>query len=72
MAAVAACPAAGELEEFLLGGLPADSRRQLEEHLGGCARCLALLPGLQAEDTLVAAVREQATRPGDGPEQEVT
>src|SRR5947209_3098314 len=71
MAAVAACPTVRDLEEFLLGRLPDRFLHRLEEHLGGCPRCRSLLPTLKAEDTLVEALRKQATSVEEQPEKDL-
>jgi hypothetical protein len=55
----------------LLGYLPDGIADQLEQHTRECEACAALLPGLQAEDTLVRAMRDCAQDDGpplpDGP-----
>jgi len=59
MAAVSRCPDAQQLQQLLLGHLSDETAARLEQHVERCQRCSRLLPTLQAEDTLVAAMRAQ-------------
>ena len=57
MAARPQCPNLDELHQFLLGRLPADQSDIVQVHLAACAACLGTVENLQADDTLVGAVR---------------
>jgi tRNA A-37 threonylcarbamoyl transferase component Bud32 len=59
MAAVSQCPDAQQLQRLLLGHLADETASRLEEHVERCPHCSRLLPTLQAEDALVAAMRAQ-------------
>ena len=50
------CPEPDELEQLLLGLLPAARCDVLESHLGECENCLSRLRDLQPRDVLVEAV----------------
>lgn len=56
---IAPCPDAQELERFSLGQTPDPGAELVEKHLTNCPHCLELVNRLQAEDTLVQAVRSQ-------------
>src|SRR5437870_5204373 len=60
MTMLATCPDAASLERFLLGGVLAGERDQLEAHLLTCAACSNAVELVTAEDTLVEAVRRLA------------
>jgi len=51
------------LRQLLLGKLAREQRTCLEDHVLGCHHCGERLAGISAEDTLVEAVRAQATLP---------
>ncbi len=69
MNSVMACPDRDTLQQLLLGQLPPPRGEQLAQHLEECPHCSTVVESLSAEDTLVEAIRAQAT-PGDGPETE--
>src|SRR5262245_29961164 len=51
------CPNLDELHQFLLGRVSADQCDNVQAHLAACAACLGPVETLQADDTLVGAVR---------------
>ena len=53
------CPAATELEQFLLGKLPDVESVQVERHLALCEVCQQAASGLEATDALVDTVRQR-------------
>src|SRR3990172_7192366 len=55
------CPAPEELRHLMLGELPGPQAEPLESHLAECECCGQTLHTLQAEDTLVEAVRARVT-----------
>jgi eukaryotic-like serine/threonine-protein kinase len=63
------CPDAKELGRFLLGHLSPDGSRQVESHLSECQVCQATMHSVEANDTLVEAVRARASA-GPMPETE--
>src|SRR5262249_21803549 len=65
-----ACPKLDELHQFLLGQLPLDQTDRVQAHLSACPSCLGAVACLQADDTLVGALRAHAeARPGPEDEQ---
>ena len=54
------CPGGDELQRFLLGRVVGRAADTLEEHLAGCPTCASRLAGLEAEDDLVAAMRQRS------------
>ncbi len=57
MVTVPDCPDHGELQQFVLGKLPADRAGAVGEHLAGCPRCVQTLEALPGIDPLVQAMR---------------
>src|SRR5688572_22121376 len=57
------CPQRPDLERFLLGQLPEGDSEHLQRHLAECPVCVNTLHGLEAGDTLVDALRAQASAP---------
>ncbi|MBX9625222.1 MAG: protein kinase [Gemmataceae bacterium] len=51
-------PPADRLAAYALGRLPPDQASQVETHLGGCEDCTRTAEQAQADDPLLAAVRE--------------
>jgi hypothetical protein len=60
MPATVRCPDPQQLQQLLLGRLPEAIAEALEQHVEQCERCGRLLPTLQANDTLVEAMRARA------------
>src|SRR2546426_1063313 len=58
MPTVSACPDREVLERLLLGQIPLPEVEALETHVDSCRQCAATLQGLNAEDALVAAMRQ--------------
>src|SRR4051794_40032523 len=58
MPPVPACPDARTLEQFLLGRTSQEVSEQLEKHLAACPSCAGRLSRVQAEDDLVAPLRQ--------------
>src|SRR5262249_8249207 len=54
------CPSAGDLQQFALGQLDESQTAALLQHLEECSRCVELLQQVQAQDTLLAAMRAKA------------
>jgi WD40 repeat protein/serine/threonine protein kinase len=61
MPANACCPTRADLERLLLGTVPAPEAEQLERHLAGCPRCLAVVRDLHVADPLTEAVQKAPT-----------
>src|SRR5262245_26440039 len=59
MAKAASCPERDDLERFLMGRLAEADALPLQQHLAKCPSCLDTLHSLEADDTLIAAVRAQ-------------
>jgi tetratricopeptide (TPR) repeat protein len=57
MSAPSPCPGTESLRQFLLGKLISHEAGSVEQHLADCASCLAQVPNLEAEDSVVAAMR---------------
>src|SRR5262245_46600541 len=56
---LATCPSPDDLEGLFLGGLREEQVRALEEHVLGCAGCLATLKKqVQSRDTLAGVLRD--------------
>ena len=53
------CRKSEDLQRFLLGQLPAEDSEQVMQHLAACPRCLDTVSDLQANDTLIEAMRAQ-------------
>src|SRR5947209_1846012 len=66
---VSVCPDGQDLRRLLLGEMSESDAEHLEQHFAGCDRCAQLVSKLKAEDTLVDAMRSQATA-ADQPEKE--
>src|SRR5437870_5550463 len=59
MAKVVSCPTRNDLQWFLAGRLPDADTERLQQHLGGCPDCVNTLHTLEAEDSLIQAMRAQ-------------
>src|SRR5438067_1258627 len=59
MSIAISCPEPRELEEFMLGKVSDATARRIEQHLAECGECSQTVGELKADDTLVAAMREQ-------------
>src|SRR5262249_17229763 len=57
MSPISRCPPAQDLRQFLLGQLTSPEADRLSEHLPDCPSCLAAVATLEAEDSLVKALR---------------
>jgi serine/threonine protein kinase len=57
------CPEPPDLERFLLGQLAGPAADALEHHLEDCPRCGQTLHTLQAQDTLLSAIRDAPRTP---------
>jgi WD40 repeat protein/serine/threonine protein kinase len=64
------CPAAPELERFVLGQVGEGEAGRLEAHISHCEGCVGRLHALRADDPVTQALRAQTTV-GEGPEQDV-
>lgn len=62
MAMVSECPGREVLERLLLGKVAHPEADALEEHLADCPQCARALAGLNADDGLVAAMRQARDR----------
>jgi WD40 repeat protein len=58
MSPTSPCPDGDVLRRLVLGQLPEDEARPLEEHLARCDRCALALQGLGAEDSLVKELQD--------------
>ncbi len=59
------CPTADDLRRFLVGDVADEEAAKLHDHLSECSTCLDGLARLSTEDSLVAAMREQARTPAN-------
>lgn len=57
------CPEGKMLERFLLGDVPPDTAKVLEEHLRQCERCVATMHEMQVGDTFVEQLRRASRLP---------
>lgn len=57
------CPVAPELGAYVLGALPPDERRQVEEHAAGCPSCAAELAELGVLPALLDRVTPEDLQP---------
>src|SRR5262249_16659932 len=62
MAEVSTCPDIQQLTRLVLGALPPEEIQRLSQHLLACPSCVGMLHGFNADDTLIAHLRSQATR----------
>jgi Leucine-rich repeat (LRR) protein len=60
---VTSCPGPQQWQQLLVGQLPEREADELDRHLATCSACLESLRTMQANDTLVDAVRSQAATP---------
>jgi tetratricopeptide (TPR) repeat protein len=51
------CPSRQQLEQLLLGAMPAEEMEALQGHIAGCPVCLTAIRDVTAEDALVLAIR---------------
>src|SRR5262245_13739812 len=63
-----ACPLPDELRRLLGGGLSADERAQVSDHVEGCDACQGRLDALVADDTVVPLSRSAEAPEEAGPD----
>jgi serine/threonine protein kinase len=61
MAAMHECPKADALQRFLLGQSSPELTDEIERHLADCKRCIQAAAQVEADDDLVAAMRDART-----------
>jgi len=59
------CPEIALLKRLLLGRVSAEEAARLERHVAGCARCGRAIETIEAEDTLVEAIRAGDEAPAE-------
>src|SRR5438552_978641 len=64
MADAISCPKLDDLQRFLLGRLAEADAAPVQRHLAGCPNCLNTLHDLEANDTLIEAMRAQGNAAG--------